>query len=65
MTEREKFDVQIVCPRCGAKGRMQGSEGQNPVEAILDQSVESVSQGFRIDGDTIVCENCGTKAHPN
>ncbi len=59
MAKREKYQSTIRCLKCGAICTATYSENENPVFGNgVEKKIESVSHGFRIELERIICGNC-------
>ena len=61
--DRDRFDWEIACPVCGAKGTARASQEAFPEDGNINFTVDFVSNNFRVDQGTdanivIVCEAC-------
>lgn len=66
MAARDRYDVNVNCPKCGEKGMLQVSENDYPFMRRLDKTVDSMDGNFsaKINGDSdisLVCGNCSEK----
>lgn len=66
MAARDRYDVNITCPKCGQKGVLHVSENDYPFMRRLDKTVDSVDGNFtaKITGESAVgltCDNCDEK----
>lgn len=61
MAARDRYDVNITCPKCGQKGVLHLSENDYPFMRRLDKTVDSVDGNFaaKIAGESDVSLTCG------
>jgi hypothetical protein len=66
MFDRDRFDWEIACPVCGAKGTARASQEAFSEDGNVGFTVDFVSNSFRVDHQgtdativiVIVCEAC-------
>lgn len=66
MAARDRYDVNMTCPKCGEKGVLHVSENDYPFMKRLDKTVDSVEGNFsaKITGESdvsLICGNCSAK----
>ena len=61
MGNRERYQSEIGCKKCGTEGKATIDEIANPLfsKGRLDSKVIRVSDGFTHEGNKIHCEGCG------
>ena len=65
MAARDRFDWELVCPKCAAKGRVHVSEDDYPFMRDPHFTVDEISPGFSVKkkgrsapGTEIICDKC-------
>lgn len=66
MAARDRYTVNIACPKCGEKGVLHVSENDYPFMRRLDKTIDSVEGNFsaKMHGESdinLVCGKCGEK----
>jgi hypothetical protein len=56
---RNPFTTPVTCPECGQIGSATWEETEDLADAITPKSV---STGFKIEGDAVLCADCGVEA---
>jgi len=64
MAARDRYKIDVICPKCGEKGVLHVSENDYPFMRRLDKAIDSVEGNFSAnmlsESDIqLTCGNCG------
>ncbi len=59
---REKYESFLRCPMCGRTGLADMSDDKSHNTGDYDTRIESVSEGFEIKGEDVICSACQVSA---
>ena len=61
MAARDRYDMNVTCPKCSKKGVLHVSENDYPFMNRLDKAVDSVDGNFTVNitGESDISLTCG------